>query len=46
MQQWYSLGGEAMDDALYEIASMRQFAQLSLDKAIPNFRLLFNAMKN
>ena len=34
MQQWYSLGDEAMEDALYEIASMRQFAQLSLDKAL------------
>ena len=36
MQQWYSLGDEAMEDALYEITSMRQFAQLSLDKAIPD----------
>jgi len=25
MQQWYSLGDEAMEDALYAIASMRQF---------------------
>lgn len=24
MQQWYSLSDEAMEDALYEIASMRQ----------------------
>ncbi len=30
MQQWYCLSDEAMEDALYEIASMRQFAQLSL----------------
>ncbi|MAC47423.1 MAG: IS5/IS1182 family transposase, partial [Oceanospirillum sp.] len=36
MQQWYSLGDEAMEDALYEIASMRLFAGLSLDKAIPD----------
>lgn len=26
MQQWYSLSDEAMEDALYEIASMRLFA--------------------
>lgn len=30
-----SLSDEAMENALYEIASMRQFAHLSLDKAIP-----------
>ena len=36
MQQWYSLSDEAMEDALYEIASMRLFAGLSLDKAIPD----------
>ena len=46
MQQWYSLSDGAMEDALYEIASMRLFAKLSLDQAIPdrttimNFRLL------
>lgn len=38
MQQWYSLGDEATEDALYEIASMRQFARLSLDKAIADHR--------
>ena len=27
MQQWYSLGDEAMEDALYEIASMREERQ-------------------
>ena len=42
MQQWYSLGDEAMEDALYEIASMRQFAQLSLDKAIPDRTTIMN----
>jgi IS5 family transposase len=36
MQQWYNLSDPAMEDALYEIASMRLFAGLSLDKAIPN----------
>ena len=42
MQQWYSLGDEALEDALYEIASMRQFAQLSLDKAIPDRTTIMN----
>ncbi|SIQ99036.1 IS5 family transposase [Marinobacterium stanieri] len=36
MQQWYNLSDPAMEDALYEIASMRLFAGLSLDKAIQN----------
>jgi IS5 family transposase len=36
MQQWYNLSDPAMEDALYEIASMRLFADLSLDKAIPD----------
>ncbi|WP_447835569.1 IS5 family transposase [Aeromonas salmonicida] len=44
MQQWYSLSDGAMEDALYEIASMRLFAKLSLDQAIRttimNFRHL------
>ncbi len=31
MQQWYNLSDGAMEDALYEIASMRLFAKLSLD---------------
>lgn len=42
MQQWYSPGDEAMEDALYEIASMRQFAHLSLDKAIPDRTTIMN----
>ena len=36
MQHWYSLSDPAMEDALYEIASMRLFAGLSLDKPIPD----------
>ncbi|GAA0683337.1 IS5-like element ISVch5 family transposase [Marinobacterium maritimum] len=36
MQQWYNLSDPAMEDALYEIASIRLFAGLSLDKAIPD----------
>ncbi len=30
IQQWYNLSDGAMEDALYEIASMRLFAKLSL----------------
>ena len=29
MQEWYALSDEAMEDALYEISSMRLFANLS-----------------
>ena len=37
MQQWYSLSDPAMEDALYEIESMRRFAGLELaDDAIPD----------
>jgi IS5 family transposase len=32
MQHWYNLSDGAMEDALYEIASMRLFARLSLDR--------------
>lgn len=42
MLQWYSLGDEAMEDALYEIASMCQFATLSLNKAIPDHTTIMN----
>ncbi|MEG3505715.1 transposase, partial [Klebsiella pneumoniae] len=34
MQHWYNLSDGAMEDALYEIASMRLFARLSLDSAV------------
>jgi IS5 family transposase len=36
MKQWYSMSAPAMEDVLYEIASMRLFAGLSLDGAIPD----------
>ncbi|CAN7265472.1 IS5 family transposase [Trinickia sp. LjRoot230] len=37
MQQWYALSDPAMEDALYEIESMRRFAQLELsDDALPD----------
>ena len=42
MQQWYSLSDPAMEDALYEIASMRLFAGLSLDKSIPDHTTIMN----
>lgn len=42
IQQWYSLSDPAMEDALYEIASMRLFAGLSLDGAIPDHTTIMN----
>ena len=37
MQQWYALSDPAMEDALYEIESMRRFADLDLeDDALPD----------
>ena len=42
MQHWYNLSDPAMEDALYEIASMRQFSGLSLDKAIPDYTTIMN----
>lgn len=36
MQHCYNLADEAMEEALYEIQSMRQFADLSLTQAIPD----------
>ncbi len=42
MQQWYSQSDPAMEDALYEIASMRLFAGLSLDKPIPDHTTIMN----
>ena len=42
MQNWYNLSDPAMEDALYEIASMRLFAGLSLDKAIPDHTTIMN----
>ncbi|MNH03895.1 Transposase DDE domain protein [compost metagenome] len=41
-QQWYNLSDGAMEDALYEIASMRLFAKLSLDQAIPDRTTIMN----
>ncbi|MGB0360898.1 MAG: transposase, partial [Endozoicomonas sp.] len=36
LQQWYNLSDPAMEDALYEVTSMRLFAGLSLEKPIPD----------
>jgi IS5 family transposase len=37
MQQWYTLSDPGMEDALYEIESMRRFAKLDLgDDALPD----------
>jgi transposase, IS5 family len=49
MQNWFGLSDPAMEEALYEVASMRQFARLSLTRPIPdettilNFRHLLEA---
>jgi len=42
LQHWYNLSDGAMEDALYEIASMRLFAHLSLDGAIPDQTTIMN----
>ena len=36
LQDWFGLSDAATEDALYEIASMRQFAGLSLIRSIPD----------
>ena len=36
MQNWFNLGDLAMEEALYEVVSMRQFARLSVLKGIPD----------
>ena len=42
IQQWYSLSDPAMEDALYEIASMRLFTGLSLNKPMPDHTTIMN----
>ncbi len=43
MQQWYSLADESMEDALYEIESMRRFADIELNEdAIPDETTILN----
>lgn len=36
MQNWFALSDPAMEEALYEIASLRSFARLSLNEPIPD----------
>ena len=42
MQNWFGLSDPAMEEALYEVASMRQFAHLSLTGAIPDETTILN----
>lgn len=42
LQQWYSLSDPAAEDALYEVTSMRRFAHLSLERAIPDHTTIMN----
>ena len=42
LQQWYALSDPALEEALYEIAPLRQFARLSLLDAIPDETTMLN----
>jgi IS5 family transposase len=42
MQHWYNMSDPAMEDALYEITSMRIFAGWSLDSAISDHTTIMN----
>ena len=42
MQNWFALSDPAMEEALYEIASLRSFAGLSLSEAIPDETTILN----
>jgi len=42
MQNWFGLSDPAMEEALYEIASVRAFAGLSLTRAIPDETTILN----
>jgi transposase, IS5 family len=42
MQNWLGLSDPAMEEALYEIGSMRKFAKLSLTQAIPDETTILN----
>jgi len=42
MQHWYNMSDPAMGDVLYEIMSMRLFADLSLDKLISDHTTIMN----
>src|SRR3546814_17715422 len=36
MQHWFGFSDPGMEEALYEIAPLRQFARLSLTRALPD----------
>jgi IS5 family transposase len=42
MQQWYQLSDPAMEDSLYDIESVRRFAGLDLEQAIPDETTVLN----
>jgi len=42
MQNWFALSDPAMEEALYEIASLRSFAGLSLGEPIPDETTILN----
>src|SRR5664279_4046751 len=42
MQNWFALSDPAMDEALYEFASLRAFAHLSLSEPIPDETTILN----
>ena len=42
MQNWFALSDPAMEEALYEIASLRGFARLSLGEPIPDETTILN----
>mgnify|MGYP003500586515 FL=1 len=42
MQNWFALSDPAMEEALYEIASLRHFAGLKLSEAIPDETTILN----
>ena len=42
MQNWFALSDPAMEEALYEIASLRSFARLSLSEPIPDETTILN----
>ncbi len=42
LQNWFGLSDPAMEEALYEMASMRQFARLTLTKPIPDETTILN----
>ena len=42
MQNWFALSDPALEEALYEIASLRAFAHLSLSEPIPDETTILN----